>query len=271
MTLFLNQEKRAAYPRLYFLSDEDLLELVSGGRGLQAHLPKLYPGVGGAVTENNNLKAVVSPEGEKLKLPNEVDTTEPLPEWLAALETGIRDALRLSLDECLTDSSPDPSRYPAQVTNYVRHCVIEGLKTFDQTLCEQEPKAFFYSIVFVSLRQVFFLYTNSDLSANFIQILLLSERIRFTERCERAMREGTVSLKNLVEALEAQRARYRGLEDVGDKLTALKARGLLLDVVHHLGVVRSLLATTATTFGSGNRVSWEWSRQLRTYRGVSCH
>ncbi|XP_046488904.1 cytoplasmic dynein 2 heavy chain 1 [Neodiprion pinetum] len=208
------EEKRAAYPRLYFLSDEDLLELVSGGRGLEAHLPKLFPGLGGAVTDQHFLKAVISPEGEVIKLPKDIELTEPLPEWLAALEAGIRDALRLSLDECLADSSPDPSHYPAQ-------------------------------------------------------ILLLSERIRFTERCERAMREGITSLKNLVEALEAQRARYRGLEDIGDKLTALKARGLLLDVVHHLGVVRSLVNSIMTAPGSTTKISWDWSRQLRTYRGTA--
>lgn len=83
------------------------------------------------------------------------------------------------------------------------------------------------------------------------------------------MREGKSSLKNLVEALEAQRARYRGLEDIGDKLTALKARGLLLDVVHHLGVVRSLIESTKSVASNVAKVSWDWNRQLRTYRRVS--
>ncbi|XP_018402903.1 PREDICTED: cytoplasmic dynein 2 heavy chain 1 [Cyphomyrmex costatus] len=202
------EEKRAAYPRLYFLSDEDLLELVSGsGRGLEAHLPKLYHGIGSVIKENNSLTAIVSPEGEVLKLPEVVDLTEPLPRWLDNLEKGIRNALCQSLEKCLNDSTPDPSVYPTQ-------------------------------------------------------ILLLSERIGFTERCERALKEGRAALQKLVEYMETQRARYRGLEDAGDKLTALKARGLLLDTVHHLQVARTLLKIVVT----GENASWTWHKQLRSYK-----
>ena len=97
-----------------------------------------------------------------------------------------------------------------------------------------------------------------------IKVLLLSERIRFTERCEAALKEGRSALKNLVEYLETQRARYRGLEDAGDKLTALKARGLLLDTVHHLEIARNLLNVTQQEESS----VWAWQRQLRSYRTV---
>ncbi|KAL0104886.1 hypothetical protein PUN28_016497 [Cardiocondyla obscurior] len=202
------EEKRAAYPRLYFLSDEDLLELVSGsGRGLEIHLPKLYHGIGSVVKENNLLTAIASPEGEILKLPKAINLTEPLPQWLDNLEKEMRNALRQSLEKCLNDSAPDPSIYPTQ-------------------------------------------------------ILLLSERIGFTDRCERALKEGRTALQKLVEYLETQRARYRGLEDAGDKLTSLKARGLLLDTVHHLQVARTLLKIVAT----GENAGWTWYKQLRSYK-----
>ncbi|XP_017891098.1 cytoplasmic dynein 2 heavy chain 1 isoform X2 [Ceratina calcarata] len=202
------EEKRSSYPRLYFLSDEDLLELVSGsGRGLEAHLPKLYQGVGSTITDDNGLTAVVSAEGEILRLPQAVDLRDSLPRWLSNLEERMKNALRDSLEKCLADTSPDPSTYPTQV-------------------------------------------------------LLLAERIRFTERCETALKDGRSALKNLVEYLETQRARYRGLEDAGDKLTALKARGLLLDTVHRLGVARSLLNATRNE----ESTVWTWQRQIRSYR-----
>ncbi|XP_020293197.1 cytoplasmic dynein 2 heavy chain 1 [Pseudomyrmex gracilis] len=202
------EEKRTAYPRLYFLSDEDLLELISGStRGLEAHLPKLYHGLGSVVRENNTLTAIVSPEGEVLRLPEAVELAEPLPQWLDNLERGMKNALRQSLDKCLNDSTPDPSVYPTQ-------------------------------------------------------ILLFTERIGFTERCERALKQGHAALQKLVEFLETQRARYRGLEDAGDKLTALKARNLLLDTVHHLQVARTLLRIVAT----GENAGWIWHKQLRSYR-----
>lgn len=101
----------------------------------------------------------------------------------------------------------------------------------------------------------------------FIKILLLSERIRFTERCEVALKEGSTALKKLVEYLETQRARYRGLEDAGDKLTALKARGLLLDTVHHLEIARNLLNVVQQE----ESTVWTWQRQLRSYRTVSSY
>ena len=202
------EEKRSSYPRLYFLSDEDLLELVSGtGKGLETQLPKLYQGIGSIEREKNLIKSIISPEGEILKLPQSIDTTDALPQWLTNLEEGMRNALRQNLSKCLSDSAADPSSYPAQ-------------------------------------------------------ILLLSGRILFTERCEAAMKEGKHSVKKLVEYLETQRAKYRGLEDAGDKLTALKARGLLLDTVHHLQVTRNILGIIADK----ESVDWSWRRQLRSYR-----
>lgn len=84
-------------------------------RGLEAHLPKLYHGVGSIVKENNTLTAIVSPEGEMLKLPEAVDLTESLPRWLNNLEKGMQEALRHSLEKCLNNSTPDPSVYPTQV------------------------------------------------------------------------------------------------------------------------------------------------------------
>lgn len=173
-------------------------------------MPKLYHGIGSVVKENNLLTAIVSPEGEILKLLEAVDLTESLPQWLDNLEKGMRNALRQSLEKCLNDSTPNPSVYPTQ-------------------------------------------------------ILLLSERIGFTERCERALKEGRSALQKLVEYLEKQRAMYRGLEDAGDKLTALKARGLLLDTVHHLHVARTLLKIVVT----GENASWTWYKQLRSYKTVS--
>ncbi|KAF7991046.1 hypothetical protein HCN44_000861 [Aphidius gifuensis] len=203
------EEKRSAYPRLYFLSDEDLLELISGSpNGLDSHLPKLYQGIGSVKCDNGKLKAIISPEFEILNLPNSIDTNEPLPIWLKNLEDEIKKALSQNLDKCLNDNNKNTVvQYPAQ-------------------------------------------------------ILLLAERIMFTERCEIALRNGKLALKKLIEYLEIQRAKFRGLEESGDKLTAQKAKSLLLDTVHHLGISRNLLKTIE----NGDNITWLWNRQLRFYR-----
>lgn len=89
----------------------------ASGRGLEAHLSKLYQGVGSIIKDDNGLTAVVSPEGEVLQLSKPVDLRDSLPRWLSNLEEGMKNALRQSLEKCLMDTTPDPSSYPTQVTN----------------------------------------------------------------------------------------------------------------------------------------------------------
>lgn len=205
------KEKRSAYPRLYFLSDEDLLELVSGkGKGLNVHLSKLYQGVGSSEKEGSYITSIISPEGEKLKLSERITLTATFPQWLINLEEGIRNALQQSLNTCLLEQTPDISSYPTQ-------------------------------------------------------ILLLCERIRFTEKCEIAMEDGASGLNNLLKYLDNQRTRYRSLEDPDDALKSLKAKNLLLETVHHLRVVRNLLDVVSEK----EKLKWNWSRQVRTYKSVS--
>ncbi|CAD6239204.1 GSCOCG00008639001-RA-CDS, partial [Cotesia congregata] len=201
------EEKRAAYPRLYFLSDEDLLELISGSSlGLKNHLPKLFQGVGSVEIKDGTISAIVSPEDEMLVFTRGIDLADSLPAWLANLEEEIRVTLAKKLEVCYQDRAQEVSKYPSQ-------------------------------------------------------ILLLAERIHFTERCEEAVRNGKIALKTLVDHLESQRAKFRALEDADDRLTALKARSLLLETVHHLNIVRSLIKVAET----GGNMSWTWNRQLRFY------
>ncbi|XP_023246189.1 cytoplasmic dynein 2 heavy chain 1 [Copidosoma floridanum] len=202
------EEKRSAYPRLYFLSDEDLLELVSGkGKGLDAHLSKLYQGLGAVEISKNCVTSIVSPEGEKLELRDRVSLSETFPKWLLTLEEGIRNTLQQSLGSCLSQEMPEVTSFPTQT-------------------------------------------------------LLLAERIRFTEKCEAAIEDESKGLKNLLNALENQRELYRSLEQSGDGLTSLKAKNLLLETVHHLHVVHSLVQV----IGDREKLAWCWNRQLRTYR-----
>ncbi|KAG7200028.1 hypothetical protein KM043_004795 [Ampulex compressa] len=108
------------YPRLYFLSDEDLLELVSGSeKALETHLPKLYQGIGLIKEERRNILAIISPEGEVLKLSEPVNLDDPLPIWLFNLETRLRNTLQQSLEKCLSSSTWDLSAYPTQVKSIV--------------------------------------------------------------------------------------------------------------------------------------------------------
>ncbi|KAK0158915.1 hypothetical protein PV328_009853 [Microctonus aethiopoides] len=202
------EEKRSAYPRLYFLSDDDLLELISNSTsGLNTHLPKLFQGIASVERQNGYLTSIISPEGEILLLSSSIDLSDPLPIWLKHLEEVISDTLHQSLEKCIIDTNLDQLLYPTQ-------------------------------------------------------ILLLSERISFTERCEIALRDGKSSMKNLVGYLETRRTKFRNHEYNGDSLIAQKARNLLLETVYHLDIARSLLKLME----NNEKTSWTWSRQLRCYK-----
>lgn len=69
------QEKRLKFPRFYFLSDDDLLEILGQANKpeiVQSHLKKLFAGIHSVIFDNKSIIAVKSLEGETLTLENSV-------------------------------------------------------------------------------------------------------------------------------------------------------------------------------------------------------
>lgn len=69
------QEKRLKFPRFYFLSDDDLLEILGQANKpeiVQSHLKKLFAGINSVVFDKSNIVAVQSLEGETVPLKNSV-------------------------------------------------------------------------------------------------------------------------------------------------------------------------------------------------------
>lgn len=76
------------FPRFYFLSDDDLLELLgqarSGAEGrevvMQNHLKKLFPGITGVKLgpQNMSITALCSHYDEKMSLEHPVDIDHPV-------------------------------------------------------------------------------------------------------------------------------------------------------------------------------------------------
>lgn len=80
--------KRSVFPRLYFLSDDDLLELLGQARAgaegretvIQSHLKKLFPGITGVKVGPSGLSitALCSHYGETFQLDHPVDIDSPV-------------------------------------------------------------------------------------------------------------------------------------------------------------------------------------------------
>ena len=101
------EKERVAFPRFYFVGDEDLLEIIGNSNDtvrIAKHLRKMFAGISGLVMdEESNILALTSKEGEQclLRKPISLTATPKINEWLKALEDGMRETLSESLVEAV--------------------------------------------------------------------------------------------------------------------------------------------------------------------------
>ena len=86
------EQKRSAFPRFYFLGDDDLLEILgqaSNPTVIQAHLKKLFQGVNTVTFESKGsetfITAINALEGERVKLKIPVQVTASVEDWMLQL------------------------------------------------------------------------------------------------------------------------------------------------------------------------------------------
>lgn len=99
--------KRDLFPRFYFLSDDDLLEVLgqsSKENIIQKHISKLFPGVSklelSTVDKITKIKSIKSAENDKVPLLNEISTSEAVETWLNALDIEIKTTLKHQIKFC---------------------------------------------------------------------------------------------------------------------------------------------------------------------------
>lgn len=86
------QTKRASFPRFYFLSEEELLKILSqtrNPRAVQDYLIKCFDGIKTirfASDKSNEIISIVSPEGEDVELNEQIVAHENINQWLCDLE-----------------------------------------------------------------------------------------------------------------------------------------------------------------------------------------
>ncbi|XP_028177643.1 cytoplasmic dynein 2 heavy chain 1-like [Ostrinia furnacalis] len=133
-------EKRSIFPRLYFMSDDDLLELLGQARAgaegreavMQTHLKKLFPGITGVRLGPGDLSitALCSQYDETLQLDHPVDIDCPVEIWLKNLESEMRSSLQNMILKCVVASSlqdQDPFTLPAQIL-----CLAQNVRFTEQ-------------------------------------------------------------------------------------------------------------------------------------------
>ncbi|KAF0030538.1 hypothetical protein F2P81_017269 [Scophthalmus maximus] len=117
------EEKRSAFPRFYFIGDDDLLEILGQATNptvIQSHLKKLFAGIHSVVFDEQcqHIVAMCSLEGEIVPLRNLVHISSLVEVWLNQLSVEMKETLKHLLYECLSAGKKgevDPSRSPSQI------------------------------------------------------------------------------------------------------------------------------------------------------------
>ncbi|VDO65563.1 unnamed protein product [Haemonchus placei] len=137
------EEKRSAFPRFYFLGDDDLLEILGQSTNptvIQSHLKKLFQGIDKVVFGANNetISAMLSVQGEHVPLSRPVRVVPQVEVWLQNLSDEMRTTLKKLSVEAIREENVDPARYPSQVlclAEQVRFCrdceqALDGSRDF---------------------------------------------------------------------------------------------------------------------------------------------
>jgi len=103
------ETKRAAFPRFYFLSNDELLEILSQAKNplaVQPHLRKCFDNIVSlefAPGESVDILAMFSQEGERIDLGKNLKARGPVESWLTDVESRMKDRLHALMKAGLID------------------------------------------------------------------------------------------------------------------------------------------------------------------------
>ncbi|XP_074620352.1 cytoplasmic dynein 2 heavy chain 1-like [Acropora palmata] len=162
------EEKRALFPRFYFIGDDDLLEILGQATNpvvIQSHLKKLFAGIHN-VSFDEGCKTIVamkSLDGEVVPLKRPVTITPEVEVWLGDLANEMKDTLKQLLIDCLSASKKggsaggvDPSKFPSQIL-----CLAEQIQFTER--CEAAIKSNSLQEFQIEMESQLESYTNAEI------------------------------------------------------------------------------------------------------------
>jgi dynein heavy chain len=122
------EEKRSFFPRFFFLSDDQLLEILAQTKDpnmVQKHVNKCFEAINLLdFNPNQEVVGMISPEKEKVAFVSKIDVNEGekqgnVERWLLEIETVMRETLKQitikSIEDTETPRTKWVLKYPAQV------------------------------------------------------------------------------------------------------------------------------------------------------------
>ncbi|GET89825.1 dynein heavy chain, putative [Leishmania tarentolae] len=132
------EAKRSKMPRFYFISDEDLLEMLGHSQNpsvIQVHLKKLFMGINSVTfsSDNTSITHMISADGEEVELRKPVTITgSDVEDWLLALDASMQETLHALLIGCVKQSDATAKdsvlTYPSQILQVAQgvHFALEA-------------------------------------------------------------------------------------------------------------------------------------------------
>lgn len=92
------EKKRETFQRFYFLSNDELIEILSQAKNLKSvvhHLRKCFENINKLEFDNiGTVVAMLSAEGERAMLKNYIEKTEDVEVWFKDLEDAMKNSLK---------------------------------------------------------------------------------------------------------------------------------------------------------------------------------
>ncbi|GLV39944.1 Dynein heavy chain at 36C [Carabus blaptoides fortunei] len=144
------ETKRNAFPRLYFLSDDELLEILSQAKNptaVQPHLRKVFENIARLEFENDlQITKMYSADDESVNLRPTLYPTTQVEGWLVLVESSMKNTVRLTFGDSMADMAKKSRnewvlQWPGQI-------VIAGCQTFwtaevEKAILSSKLKEFF--------------------------------------------------------------------------------------------------------------------------------
>lgn len=126
------ETKRMAFPRFYFLSDDELLEILSQTKdptAVQPHLRKCFENIARLKFEDDlEITSMFSGEGEQVAFEESLYPTGNVEEWMLEIEKIMRESLRRIIERALKNYKEIPRT--EWVLSWPGQVVIAGCQTY---------------------------------------------------------------------------------------------------------------------------------------------
>ncbi|XP_076826201.1 dynein axonemal heavy chain 1-like isoform X3 [Clavelina lepadiformis] len=133
------ETKRAAFPRFYFLSDDELLEILSQTKdptAVQPHLRKCFENIFKIKFESDmKMTEMISGEGEKVGFSEDLYPTGNVEDWLGEVERVMLESVRVQCEKAVK-AYPETKR-TEWVLNWPGQVVIAGSQVYWAKMVEE--------------------------------------------------------------------------------------------------------------------------------------